>query len=324
MRKRLLCVFLCGLLMASIFAGCGKKTQEGSIEPVTEKPVSETFVDYEGTLTGKVVGINMPYSVLSESITVTMAVENDPDQLVVCYRMKGMYADSLQVGDSISVTGCVTNYEGIVQFKKGCWFVPALETVPEPGFEPEPEEQPRRELVLVTEDDWDDAFGWVDGQLVRVELDKIGVTYGAFPETRMTDVFFACADEEGYRQSMPVKLKDNDKTAAVVLAQDDYSVLYDRLPKGIRKLTARIPESRFMAMYNEFEPGATEEYMLPCFAELDDLHFIYIRDTTDAINIACIGDEGAYWDTGEIALAPNGKNVFIDLTQDEFLVQYSE
>ena len=72
------------------------------------------------TLTGVITSIDTEYSEQYGNITVTIQVGDMADKLINCYRLKGEGADALAVGDTITVTGTLTNYNGKVQFGAGC------------------------------------------------------------------------------------------------------------------------------------------------------------------------------------------------------------
>ena len=74
------------------------------------------------TLTGKITEIGTPYSEQYKNITVTITIEGCEDKPIVCYRLKGNGADALQVGDTITVSGILTNYNGTIEFTSGCTF----------------------------------------------------------------------------------------------------------------------------------------------------------------------------------------------------------
>ena len=44
-------------------------------------------------------------------------LENYP---IMCYRLAGEGAESLAVGDTITVTGILKNYKGTIEFDAGC------------------------------------------------------------------------------------------------------------------------------------------------------------------------------------------------------------
>ena len=72
------------------------------------------------TLTGVITAINTPYSEAYGNITVTIVVDGDEARPILCYRVKGEGADTLAVGDTITVTGTLMNYKGTIQFGAGC------------------------------------------------------------------------------------------------------------------------------------------------------------------------------------------------------------
>ena len=86
-------------------------------------------MDREVTLTGIISGIPTPYDDGYKNITVTMNVIGVEGKPIECYRLKGDGAESLKVGDTITVVGTLTNYNGKIQFAAGC----VLESVV-PGF----------------------------------------------------------------------------------------------------------------------------------------------------------------------------------------------
>ena len=72
------------------------------------------------SLTGEIVSIDTAYSAQYGNITVTIKVG---DVTLQCYRMKG--GEGLAVGDTITVTGEIKNYNGNVQFNTGATYVEA-------------------------------------------------------------------------------------------------------------------------------------------------------------------------------------------------------
>ncbi len=80
-----------------------------------------TSLPYEATLTGKIVSIDTEYSADYGNITVTISVEGTSgSKNLVCYRLKGTGVESLAVGDTITVTGTLCNYQGTIEFTSGC------------------------------------------------------------------------------------------------------------------------------------------------------------------------------------------------------------
>ena len=74
------------------------------------------------TLTGTITEIGTPYSEQYKNITVTITIDGCEDKPIVCYRLKGTGAEALAVGDVISVSGVLTNYNGTIEFTSGCTF----------------------------------------------------------------------------------------------------------------------------------------------------------------------------------------------------------
>ncbi len=114
-------------------AGCLIDELVKSTEPAPEAPtdpkqiVEEAYaladnaaLAYSATLTGIITSIDTPYDSGYQNITVTMTVEGCEDKPIKCYRLKGTGADTLAVGDTITVTGNIVNYNGTVEFGQGC------------------------------------------------------------------------------------------------------------------------------------------------------------------------------------------------------------
>ena len=78
-------------------------------------------LDGTHTLTGKIVSIKTPYDSGYKNISVVINVEgSDGMKELLCYRLKGDGADKLAVGDTITVTGSITNYNGTIEYAQGC------------------------------------------------------------------------------------------------------------------------------------------------------------------------------------------------------------
>ena len=79
------------------------------------------FLPYTVTLTGEISEINTPYDSGYKNITVTIQVEGSTGMKdLLCYRMDGTGADSLEIGDVITVSGTIKNYNGTIEFDSGC------------------------------------------------------------------------------------------------------------------------------------------------------------------------------------------------------------
>ena len=77
-------------------------------------------LEVEATLTGEIISVNTPYDAGYKNVTVTIKVAEREDFPIMCYRMKGEGADTITVGDTITVTGILKNYNGTIEFDAGC------------------------------------------------------------------------------------------------------------------------------------------------------------------------------------------------------------
>ena len=125
-------------LTATITCGTASDTKEFTLElgPKTVEPAKtdadaiiaaaynlasgETLPGGNYTLTGEITKVNTPWDAGYSNITVTITIG---DKTFECYRLKsGDAADAsvLKVGDTITVTGAIKNYNGKVEFDQGC------------------------------------------------------------------------------------------------------------------------------------------------------------------------------------------------------------
>ncbi len=72
------------------------------------------------TLTGVITSVDTEYSDEYQNVTVTIQVGDKADKPIMCYCMKGEGADTVKVGDTITVTGILKNYKGTIEFDAGC------------------------------------------------------------------------------------------------------------------------------------------------------------------------------------------------------------
>ena len=72
------------------------------------------------TLTGVISKVDTAYSTEYKNVTVTMICDGIEDKPIMCYRLKGDGADTIAVGDTITVTGIMKNYKGTIEFDAGC------------------------------------------------------------------------------------------------------------------------------------------------------------------------------------------------------------
>ena len=72
------------------------------------------------TITGVISTIDTAWSDEYKNITVTILVAGLENYPIMCYRLAGEGAESLAVGDTITVTGILKNYKGTIEFDAGC------------------------------------------------------------------------------------------------------------------------------------------------------------------------------------------------------------
>ena len=72
------------------------------------------------TMTGVITEIDTAWSDEYQNITVIMQVGGLADYPIMCYRLSGEGAKDLAVGDTITVSGTIKNYEGTIEFDQGC------------------------------------------------------------------------------------------------------------------------------------------------------------------------------------------------------------
>ena len=76
---------------------------------------------YNVRISGYVTAVVTPWNDTYHNITVYMVVPGREDKPILCYRMHGSEngADTLEVGDYITVFGSIKNYDGIIEFFAG-------------------------------------------------------------------------------------------------------------------------------------------------------------------------------------------------------------
>ena len=72
------------------------------------------------TLTGVISEVNTEYSEQYGNITVTIVVDGNADKPIMCFRLVGDGIADLVVGDTITVTGTIKNYNGTVEYDAKC------------------------------------------------------------------------------------------------------------------------------------------------------------------------------------------------------------
>lgn len=119
--------------------GMGEVVSQGAILDIAYalQPGESTEETY--TLTGVISSVDTPWSDQYSNITVTIIVDGNTEKPMMCFRLKGEGAQGLKVGDTITVTGTFTNYNGTIEFNAGCMLD---NLVPGEGGEQGGEDQP--------------------------------------------------------------------------------------------------------------------------------------------------------------------------------------
>ena len=95
------------------------------------------------TLTGVITSIDTAYNANYGNISVWMQIGDMADKPILAFRLAGEGAETLKAGDTITVTGSLTNYYSKIEFAQGC----TLDAVV-PGEETEPEEPSANEITI--------------------------------------------------------------------------------------------------------------------------------------------------------------------------------
>ena len=134
----------------------------------------------EQTLTGTITKIVTRYSQKYENITVLISIPGCEDRPIQCFRLEGPGADSLAVGDTISVVGTLTNYDGTIEFDAGCYlefFIKSDNPPPETAHAVSDNDDSKEAVALyihtygclpdfyMTKAEARDAYGWEGGPL---------------------------------------------------------------------------------------------------------------------------------------------------------------
>ena len=116
------------------------------------------------TLTGVIISVDTAFDSGYNNVTVTIVVAGLTDKPIQCFRLKGDGADKIGVGDTITVTGSIINYDngsekGKVEFNSGCTLDsytlvggnddPETTEKPDTSEQPETSEQPATGATLL-------------------------------------------------------------------------------------------------------------------------------------------------------------------------------
>ncbi|MBQ8381794.1 MAG: hypothetical protein IJX47_01165 [Clostridia bacterium] len=117
------------------------ETAEEIVNAAYELEVGASLSDsHNYTLTGVITSVDTEYSEQYKNVTVTIVVDGMTDKPIVAFRLKGDGADVIKVGDTITVTGAIVNWDNkdgtsTVEFNSGCTldsYTAAPESTPDP------------------------------------------------------------------------------------------------------------------------------------------------------------------------------------------------
>ncbi|MBQ3214721.1 MAG: hypothetical protein IJB11_01235 [Oscillospiraceae bacterium] len=148
-------------IVASATAGM---TDEEIVELAYQLAEGE-IMNGSSTLTGVIKMIKSPWDPDFQNITVVIQIGDLADKRIECYRMTGEGAKDLAIGDTITVTGVLKNYNGTIEFDAGCVVSNIVkgETV----------EVPTDPKAIV-----DAAYALADGDALPYAATLTGVIYG--------------------------------------------------------------------------------------------------------------------------------------------------
>ena len=105
-------------------AATGYETNEELLKALYALELGDSLAGGPYTLKGVITVIDTPYSSEFSNVSVTIVVDGLSDYPVLCYRLNGEGADTIKVGDTITVKGQLVNYDSkgtaTYEFTNGC------------------------------------------------------------------------------------------------------------------------------------------------------------------------------------------------------------
>ena len=155
-------------------------------------------------LSGVITSIKTAYSERYGNITVILTVPGRENRPIQCFRLEGDGVEHLAVGDSITVSGKLMNYQGTIEFDAGCDLISYTSANPTEPEETEPEQvysNDSRDYVAnyihtygclpsfyVTKNQASQLYGWSGGSLDQyapgmcIGGDRFGNYEGKLPD----------------------------------------------------------------------------------------------------------------------------------------------
>lgn len=118
--KRLVSMVLCLVMLLSVMSVTAFAMSQVEIVEAAYALEKDTALNGTYTLEGIITEIQTPYDTGWKNISVVIEVAGIEDKPILCYRLQGTGADTLAVGDTITVTGTLKNYKGTVEFDAKC------------------------------------------------------------------------------------------------------------------------------------------------------------------------------------------------------------
>jgi len=253
---------------------------------------------YECTLTGVITKVNTPYDASYQNVTVTIVVDGINEYPIKCYRMKGSGANKIGKGDTITVTGWITNYKGTIEFAAGC----SLDKWKDTGSESDKEEIFIPTLVpeLVEKPVPGTAYKlYVEQKLIKKTLYFTGKMDGYYFETTVdpeeaADVYVEEVSG-GYRVYV---MNSGRKNYLEIVKKGDYTnVVLTTSPSKVLKWNDTIKsvtcdvngEAHYFGTYKQFETFSASNisYVTGDKAAAFDVtnfvaHFATLKESADA------------------------------------------
>ena len=154
------------------------------------------------TLTGVISKVDTAYSAEYKNVTVTMICDGIEDKPIMCYRLKGEGADTIAVGDTITVTGIMKNYKGTIEFDAGCTLDAFTKAEGAATEEPVAEAKPAFDSAILFDEAQlvAAAYALADGEsiptpaVLKGAITEIGTPYSA--EYKNVTVTIKAADKD--------------------------------------------------------------------------------------------------------------------------------
>ena len=100
---------------------------DGEVLDTPEKIINAAYALAEGetlkgkhTLEGVVIRVDQSYNPTYGNVTITIQIGDMEEYPIKCYRLSGEGADVVKIGDTVAVSGFISNFNGTIEFIEGC------------------------------------------------------------------------------------------------------------------------------------------------------------------------------------------------------------